>query len=649
MKSVLLLIVILSVEVQQVYAQKIKTTKAPAWVKLIEIPKTASVSKYDFSSGYYTVLIDNHINLKENWKYYHDVISVYSYSGITKASQVMITYDTSYQHVEIHHLYIWRKGAKMDRTGDLSFEIMNNEFNLHNGIYTGRITAYDNLDDIRKDDLIDFAYSVIGKNPILGNEKFILQPLESDNPIDKVFIRVLYDGDKDYEYKCVQCDSTVNILKSVTDKQHTIEIVSENVKAVQLEDHLPSWEIPYKYFTLTSFKSWKEVNYWASEVFALKQEPRLDEVFKEIFSGNETTEEKINKAIDFVQDDIRYMGIESGIGSIKPSPPEQVIKQRFGDCKDKSLLLVSMLKKLGVSNSYPVLVNTGLQHELEKQYPSNEVFNHCIVHFEYKNELFWIDPTHTLQGGEFSSLFIKDYGKVLVIGKPSDSLNSMNHRKTESGTKVVRELNVTSFSKPAKMKITAINYGEDADDRRMFMEQNNVADLEKSVIEDLKLIFPVVNKTEEIVIEDDPVKNVFKTIYSLEVDKFWIDGDQHADKKYAGYWIFKFEPRFLYSYFGHSACTKREHDINLTYPLNLKYELIFNLPKEMLIYDDYTMTDNEAFTYDQSLLQLSANSFSITYNYISKSKLLKASAYEEVCEERNKIYKSLPFIIYINK
>ena len=40
----------------------------------------------------------------------------------------------------------------------------------------------------------------------------------------------------------------------------------------------------------------------------------------------------MNAVINFVQNDIRYMGIEQGIGSIKPFTPEQVVKQRFGDC-----------------------------------------------------------------------------------------------------------------------------------------------------------------------------------------------------------------------------------------------------------------------------------------------------------------------------
>ncbi|XHR98086.1 hypothetical protein ACFJIV_16335 [Mucilaginibacter sp. UC70_90] len=42
------------------------------------------------------------------------------------------------------------------------------------------------------------------------------------------------------------------------------------------------------------------------------------------------------------------MGIEIGEYSHRANNPEKVFRQRYGDCKDKSLLLVSMLKAGGL-------------------------------------------------------------------------------------------------------------------------------------------------------------------------------------------------------------------------------------------------------------------------------------------------------------
>lgn len=646
MKNYFFILLLIS---QVAYAQKYKIEELPDWVKKVEIPKKNTYAKYDISSGYYLTLVDYQVNLDEDAIFTHEVVNVVSYTGITKASQLVITYDTSYQRIKIHHLYIWRKGKKIDRTSELSFEKINNEYSLNNGIYMGRITEYDNLSDIRKDDLIDFAYTLVGKNPIFENGKYLFMPLATINPIDQYYLSVLYSKDKDYEFKCVDCDSSINFSDGLTDRYRQIEINTTNVKPIKLEDNMPSWVIPFKYFTLSSFKTWTEVNKWAQSVFALKTEPDLIEVFKEIFNGNETTEEKINKIIDYVQDDIRYMGIESGIGSIKPFSPNQVVKQRFGDCKDKSLLLVSLLKKIGIEEAYPALVNGRMQDKIDNLLPSSEIFNHCIVVFNYKNKTYWIDPTFTLQGGDFRNLSIVDYGKALIVGLTSDSLSKVCAQNFKSEINLTEELTINSFTEPASLEIKSDRYGFEADQRRLLLDRYTSIDISKSVSDDLKLMYPIVNKTEDMVINDDNINNSVLTTYKYSVDGFWQDGDNKPDSKLAGYWLFKFEPQALYQYLNVSSCVKRDFDFALSFPLNLNYQVILHFPKEILVYDNYIKYDNEAFFYDEKIEQLSAKSLQITYHFKTKASFIKAAYFEKICDERNKIAKNLPIVIYFNK
>jgi hypothetical protein len=631
------------------FTQKFNIEKESDWIKTVNIPTKSLVKKYDVSLGYYLTLADCQLNLDKNASYSRDVINVVSYSGITKASQLSVTYDTSYQQLKIHHLFIWRNGEKNDRTNDLSFKILNNEYNLHNGIYMGLITAYCNLNDIRKDDLIDFAYTLVGKNPIFKNEKYLFIPLETTNPIDLYSIRILYSKDKDYKYNCTGCDSSSIIASSIIGNYRQLEINLFNVKAIKVEDNIPSWVIPYKYFSLSSFKTWKEVNNWAQNVFALKNEPVLKVVFKEIFTGNETMDEKINKTINYVQDDIRYMGIESGIGSIKPFPPDQVVKQRFGDCKDKSLLLVSLLKKIGINEAYPVLVNTYMKQDIDKFYPSNEVFNHCIVKFEFNDTTYWVDPTLTQQGGDYKNLSVVDFGKVLIIGVPSDTLSKMTIRNVLSNINIADEYTMKSFTDPASLVIKSIRRGFEADIRRIIFEQHSAEEYSKYVTDDLKRYYPTVNKTDDIVLNDDIDNNVFSTTYKYEINGFWQDGDKLSDKESAGYWLFKFEPYTLYSDFNHSACIKRKYDYALSFPLNMNYKVIFHFPKDLLIHDRFIKQDNEAFYFDEKIEQLSSNSFQVCYSYRTKSQSIKVDDYEKICEEKNKIAKNLPIVIYFNK
>jgi hypothetical protein len=58
--------------------------------------------------------------------------------------------------------------------------------------------------------------------------------------------------------------------------------------------------------------------------------------------------DRIAKVADFMQQKIRYVGIEIGIGNLQPHSAEDVFKNRYGDCKDKATLMISMLDALGI-------------------------------------------------------------------------------------------------------------------------------------------------------------------------------------------------------------------------------------------------------------------------------------------------------------
>lgn len=79
----------------------------------------------------------------------------------------------------------------------------------------------------------------------------------------------------------------------------------------------------------------------------------------------------------FAQRDVRYVAIEIGIGGYQPHAAGDVFSNRFGDCKDKTNLLRTMLKETGVEAHY-VLVHTS-RGVTDPAYPSLSAFNHVIA------------------------------------------------------------------------------------------------------------------------------------------------------------------------------------------------------------------------------------------------------------------------------
>ena len=103
-------------------------------------------------------------------------------------------------------------------------------------------------------------------------------------------------------------------------------------------------------------------------------------------------------ALQWVQDDVRYLGFEEGVNGHRPRTPSATLANGYGDCKDKSLLLQTVLSEMGVT-SYVALVNTKTGDLLDQTLPAVTLFDHAIVMAEIDGRNVFMDPTSTYQRG----------------------------------------------------------------------------------------------------------------------------------------------------------------------------------------------------------------------------------------------------------
>jgi hypothetical protein len=153
-----------------------------------------------------------------------------------------------------------------------------------------------------------------------------------------------------------------------------------------------------------------------------------------------------------------------GQGSYKPSDPNDVVKRRFGDCKDKALLFASLCKTMNLG-AYPVLVNTYEGRSLSTKLPSPLAFNHVIVRLDLEGRTLWLDPTLEYQKGNLANLYQPDYGYGLVLREGNGKLDSMEKKPYEKPTiSVLQNFDLSGAKKdPAVFTVSSDFLGEDAD------------------------------------------------------------------------------------------------------------------------------------------------------------------------------------------
>ena len=88
---------------------------------------------------------------------------------------------------------------------------------------------------------------------------------------------------------------------------------------------------------------------------------------------------------------IRYTGVEFGESAVIPAQPADVLQRKFGDCKDKSALLVAMLRAAGLKASV-ALLRSGFSTDVDPSLPGLDLFDHAIVFVDGPQPL-WVDAT----------------------------------------------------------------------------------------------------------------------------------------------------------------------------------------------------------------------------------------------------------------
>ncbi|MFB6215231.1 MAG: transglutaminase family protein, partial [Candidatus Bipolaricaulia bacterium] len=114
---------------------------------------------------------------------------------------------------------------------------------------------------------------------------------------------------------------------------------------------------------------------------------------KELTKGLKGKKEKVRALYNYVATKIRYVAIELGRGRIQPHKASEVFHNKYGDCKDKATLLISMLKVAGIK-AHPVLILSGLNEKTRfEEPPPGRGLNHAIVAVEMDEGLKFLDPT----------------------------------------------------------------------------------------------------------------------------------------------------------------------------------------------------------------------------------------------------------------
>lgn len=169
----------------------------------------------------------------------------------------------------------------------------------------------------------------------------------------------------------------------------------KNIPQIIKEESMPPvGEVAFR-ILVTTMNSWEEFSHWFKGKIEGKTEP--DEAIKkkvaELTKNLSTSKDKMEVIFDYVKREIRYVSIGLGKSGYEPENAKKVFENKYGDCKDKSTLLISMLRIAGIPAHY-VLIPTSSMGNLINDFPYPFQFNHCIVAVQNEGKYHFLDPVY---------------------------------------------------------------------------------------------------------------------------------------------------------------------------------------------------------------------------------------------------------------
>ena len=165
--------------------------------------------------------------------------------------------------------------------------------------------------------------------------------------------------------------------------------------ALTLEEGMPHINDIAPRLRYSSIPDWNDVYTWYKGLAKDRYTPdaHIEAKVQQLTNGLTTEAAKIRAIYHFVAAKIRYVGIELGQSAYQPSPATEVFQMQYGDCKDKTTLLISMLDLVGIK-AYPVLISVAPYERVDTELPSLNQFNHMIAAIpRADNTYIWLDPT----------------------------------------------------------------------------------------------------------------------------------------------------------------------------------------------------------------------------------------------------------------
>ena len=324
------------------------------------------------------------------------IIKILNERGKNDFSEIVIGYDSTYEKVEVEYARTILPDGQVITVGEK--DIRDVSLYLNFPLYSNARARIISMPGLVEGSIVEYKVRHI-ENLGLSKKGFNLAySLKEGQPIADANFKLTVPKDKNLktkllnpEYNTEKFDLSPLITQTRDEKIYTWAF--QNIPQIEVEPNMPPEAEINPIILVSTYQSWDEIYKWWQELAKdrMLADKAISEKVTQLIQGKKNKEEIIRAIYNYCAQDIRYVGIEYGQAGYQPHYAGEIFKNKYGDCKDKAILFIAMLKSAGFS-AYPVLIGTRGNPAPQDDIPA-DIFNHCIAAVELDGRLIFLDIT----------------------------------------------------------------------------------------------------------------------------------------------------------------------------------------------------------------------------------------------------------------
>jgi tetratricopeptide (TPR) repeat protein len=309
--------------------------------------------------------------------------------------RMVVVWDPGIETPVVNRLVVRRGNETIDVLARQSFSVLRRERQLESAVIDGQLTGFLQIADLRQGDEVEFIVTVKGRNPLLaGHSEALMEVGNPAFPTGRLRVRATWPEGIPMRWKGGPALPAAQQGKAGGERWMTID--ASNFRLPEPPADAPARYAQLGVLALSDFADWQQVSALFAPVYdksatIVPGSPLAAEADR-IAAATTDPVRRAELALALVQSQVRYVADLAGLGGYQPAPAEAVWRDRLGDCKGKTVLLLGLLRRLGIT-AVPALVSVRNGDVVGDALPMPGRFDHVLVRASIGGKTYWLDGT----------------------------------------------------------------------------------------------------------------------------------------------------------------------------------------------------------------------------------------------------------------